>query len=40
MNIFIKIYDIMEDFSLFTLKGKGKEHPCTGTESLYRSYGP
>jgi len=22
------------------LKGKGKVHPCTGTEALYRPYGP
>ena len=22
------------------LKGKGKGHPCTGTEALYRPYGP
>jgi len=22
------------------LEGKGKVHPCTGTEALYRSYGP
>jgi len=21
-------------------KGKGKVHPCTGTEALYRPYGP
>jgi len=21
-------------------KGKGKGHPCTGTEALYRPYGP
>jgi len=21
-------------------KGKGKVHPCTGTEALYRLYGP
>jgi len=21
-------------------KGKGEGHPCTGTESLYRPYGP
>ena len=21
-------------------KGKGKGHPCTGTEALYRTYGP
>jgi len=24
----------------FTVKKKGKVHPCTGTESLYRPYGP
>ena len=23
-----------------TLKGKGKVHPCTGTEALHRPYGP
>jgi hypothetical protein len=23
-----------------TGKGKGKVHPCTGTEALYRPYGP
>jgi len=22
------------------IKGKGKVHPCTGTEALYRPYGP
>ena len=22
------------------VKGKGKGHPCTGTEALYRPYGP
>jgi len=22
------------------VKGKGKVHPCTGTEALYRPYGP
>jgi len=22
------------------LQGKGKVHPCTGTEALYRPYGP
>jgi len=22
-----------------TTKGKGKVHPCTGTEALYRPYG-
>jgi len=22
------------------LNGKGKGHPCTGTEALYRPYGP
>jgi len=24
----------------FQVKGKGKVHPCTGTEALYRPYGP
>jgi hypothetical protein len=24
----------------FNDKGKGKGHPCTGTEVLYRPYGP
>ena len=24
---------------LFIIKGKGKGHPCTGTEALYRPYG-
>ena len=23
-----------------TVKGKSKAHPCTGTETLYRPYGP
>jgi hypothetical protein len=23
-----------------SVKGKGKVHPCTGTEALYRPYGP
>ena len=23
-----------------TLEGKGKVYPCTGTEALYRPYGP
>jgi hypothetical protein len=23
-----------------TAVGKGKVHPCTGTEALYRPYGP
>ena len=22
------------------VKGEGKVHPCTGTEALYRPYGP
>jgi len=26
--------------STHMLKKKGKVHPCTGTESLYRPYGP
>jgi len=24
----------------YNVKGKGKMHPCTGTEALYRPYGP
>jgi hypothetical protein len=24
----------------YIAKGKGKSHPCTGTEALYRPYGP
>ena len=27
-------------YRLNTVKGKGKVHPCTGTEALYRPYGP
>jgi len=27
-------------FSESVLKKKGKVHPCTGTEALYRLYGP
>jgi len=23
-----------------TFRGEGKGHPCTGTEALYRLYGP
>ena len=26
--------------SYLMVKGKGKGHPCTGTEALYRLYGP
>ena len=34
---------ILSDISHRSLsigKGKGKVHPCTGTEALYRPYGP
>jgi hypothetical protein len=27
-------------YSGYKLKGKGKVHPCTGTEALYRPYSP
>jgi hypothetical protein len=26
--------------NLYNGNGKGKGHPCTGTEALYRQYGP
>ena len=25
---------------MYHTKGRGKVHPCTGTEALYRPYGP
>ena len=28
------------DFSSVRISGKGKVHPCIGTEALYRPYGP
>jgi hypothetical protein len=31
--------DYIQAVSL-TLVGKGKGHPCTGTDPLYRPYGP
>jgi hypothetical protein len=31
---------INEILDVSTSKGKGKGHPCTGTEALYRPYGP
>ena len=34
------IKDIESVTSAALLKGKGKGHPCTGTEALYRPYGP
>jgi hypothetical protein len=27
-------------YACYKGKGKGKVHPCTGTEALYRPYGP
>jgi hypothetical protein len=30
---------VLCDMALWGL-GKGKVHPCTGTEALYRPYGP
>jgi len=29
-----------DSFNFLFSKGKGKGHPCTGTEALYRPYGP
>ena len=28
------------NYAVELVKGKGKGHPCTGTEALYRPYGP
>jgi len=33
-------YKEMHGCLLTDSKGKGKGHPCTGTEALYRPYGP
>ena len=33
-------YNIVRYHTLVKGKGKGKVHPCTGTEALYRQYGP
>jgi len=30
----------MDQFEDTDIVGKVKVHPCTGTEALYRSYGP
>jgi len=38
MNKYSCNYSIMKPVE--TGKGKGKGHPCTGTEALYRPYGP
>jgi len=27
-------------YTKYNVKGTGKVHPCTGTEALYRAYGP
>jgi hypothetical protein len=35
------ILQFMEEFLIYIVgKKKGKVHPCTGTEALYRPYGP
>ena len=31
---------LLEKLTGLQVKGKGKGHPCTGTEALYRPYGP
>ena len=33
------MYQIRAPYHL-AVKGKGKVHPCTGSEALYRPYGP
>ena len=37
-----KIYTPLQQFMIYVKKGKGKGkvHRCTGTEALYRLYGP
>ena len=38
-----KVKDLLDggsDLNWDNVKGKGKGHPCTGTEALYRPYGP
>ena len=37
-NYFISDCGICEGYHVLQCKGKG--HPCTGTETLYRPYGP
>jgi len=39
-NSRLLIIDTSTKFHLYLSKGKGKVHPCTGTEALYRPYGP
>jgi hypothetical protein len=36
----LHLYDIQKNFCTKTVIKKGKVHPCTGTEALYRPYGP
>jgi hypothetical protein len=43
--IILYLYDITSWFYIIAMlivdgKKKGKGHPCTGTEALYRPYGP
>jgi len=42
MCLHIKTQVLVQIFMEFFIgvKGKGKVHPCTGTEALYRPYGP
>ena len=34
------VTDFLPLFGEYFSKGKYKVHPCTGTEALYRPYGP
>jgi len=42
MSAFLGSYIPLSILSLrkLNIKGKGKGHPCTGTETVYRPYGP
>jgi len=39
-NIYPKKEDQASEIIMLRVKVKGKVHPCTGTEALYRPYGP
>jgi len=36
----IQMHSSSDFLKLTSVEGKGKGHPCTGTEALYRPYGP
>ena len=39
-SLYFKIRIQQSLLHIFVIKSKGKVHPCTGTEALYRPYGP